>query len=151
MVSIRNATLKDEVKVFELLKILFSNAAPGERVDDWSAMAKEFRRITKDEAKGNVIVAEENGVILGLVTVSYIEAIRCAGIYGSIEEFVVSEAARGKGVGGRLLEAVVEKATKKGCTDIIVNRPSQLGYPVYLRNGFNDAGKNLMMKLPRIS
>ncbi len=147
MLNIREATLKDEVPVFELLKVLFKNASPGERVDDWLAMAREFRKMIMDGTKGTVFVAEENGAVLGLVTLSYIEAIRCGGIYGSIEEFVVRESARGKGVGGRLLEAVTKKATEKGCTDVVVNRPSNLGYPIYLRHGFKDAGKNLMMKL----
>ncbi len=150
MVKVRKATLKDEKKVFDLMEELFRTGGSSEdRVRDMQACVKEFQEIIKESRKGDVLVAEGNGDLLGLVTLSYPEAIRCAGIYASIEEFVVTERARGKGVGGQLMEAAITEATDKGCDEIDVNRPSEVGYPVYLRHGLKDLGKNLMMKLPR--
>ena len=87
--------------------------------------------------------------MIGLITLSYPTAIRCGGKYSCIEEFIVSEQARGKGVGGKLLEAAIAEATARGCYQIQVNRPSEIGYPVYLRHGWEDLGKHLDMRLPR--
>jgi predicted N-acetyltransferase YhbS len=149
MVKVRKATLEDETKVFELIEELFrAGGSSADRIRDLQASHKQFREIIKDDRKGDVFVAEDNGDMLGLITLSYAEAIRCSGIYASIEEFVVIERARGKGVGGKLIEAAVAEATARGCDEMDVNRPSDLGYPVYLRHGLKDLGKNLMTKLP---
>ncbi len=148
MIKIRKATLGDEARIFELLKVLFLLSPPEDKVRDWQAAVREFRKIVKNDKKGTILIAEEDSNILGAVTLSYPEAIRCGGIYACIEEFIVSEKARGKGIGGQLLKAAISEATAKGCDEIDVNRPSQLGYPLYISHGIKDLGKNLMMKLP---
>jgi GNAT superfamily N-acetyltransferase len=149
MIEIRKATLQDEDQVFQLLKVLFSSSLPEDEVRDWPSAVSQYRKIIGEEAKGAILVAEEGGVLLGVITLSYPEAIRCRGVYASIEEFVVSEKARGKGIGGRLLEAAIGEATARGCDEIDVNRPSASGYPLYTKHGIKDLGKSLMTKLPR--
>ena len=74
-------------------------------------------------------------------------AIRCGGLYSCIEEFIVSEKARGKGVGGQLVQAIIAEAKLKGSFEIQINNPSKQGYPVYLRYGVKDIGKHLKMEL----
>ncbi|HEY90561.1 MAG TPA: GNAT family N-acetyltransferase [Dehalococcoidia bacterium] len=148
MVKIRKATLEDETQVFDLLRQLMTSASADHPVNQKNGY-DTFRRMLDDDDAGTVFVAEEDGVMLGLVTLSYPLAIRCGGSYSSIEEFIVTEQARGKGVGGALLEAVVTKATEKGCYELLVSRPSDLGLPVYIRHGWKDDGKALLMNLPR--
>lgn len=148
MVIVREATIVDEARVFSLMRQLFALADDYDKVRDWDAAAAEYRNIVNDDKKGTILLAEEGGDIIGAVTLSYPEAIRCGGIYALIEEFIVSEQARGKGVGGKLLEAAIAQATIKGCDEIQVNRPSNLGYPVYLQHGLKDMGKHLKTKLP---
>lgn len=148
MIKIHQATLENETKVIDLLKQLLSPASEYSTVD-WQTAAAMFREIVNNPEKGTILLAEEDGDAVGLITLSYPVAIRCAGIYSCIEEFIVSERVRGKGVGGQLLEAVIAEATAKGCYELQVNNPSELGYPVYLRHGWKDAGKHLNMKLPR--
>jgi GNAT superfamily N-acetyltransferase len=142
MVNVREATLEDQKEVFELLRQLMMAAADVESAIDHPSAAEAFRQIIT-EKKGTVLLAEEDGVTLGLVTLSYPFAIRCGGVYSCIEEFVVSERARGKGVGGMLIEAAIKKAAERGSFELQVNRPSELGYPVYLRHGWQDLGKHL--------
>ena len=150
MVEVRKATLEDEARVMGLMRELFrTDEIPDDSTTDWSKAASIFREIVKDDELGAVLVAEEDGALLGTLTLSYPTAIRCGGIYTCIEEFIVSEKARGKGVGGQLLEAAIAEATSKDCDEIQVNRPSEMGYPVYLRHGFQDLGKHLKTKLPR--
>ena len=149
MITIRKATMVDEAGVFGLLRQFSSGETSGESTDRWQGGTATFREIVSDEDKGTILVAEEDSDPVGVITLSYPVAIRCRGIYTCIEEFIVSASTRGKGVGGRLLEAAVAEATSKGCDEIQVNRPSELGYPVYLQHGWEDLGKHLNMKLPR--
>ena len=150
MVEIREATIEDEGTVFDLLRQLMVSATDESPVNQQRG-TNTFRRMLANEEMGTVFLAEEDGKALGLLTLSYPVAIRCGGIYSCIEEFIVIEQARGKGVGGALLEASVERATARGCHELQVNRPSELGMPVYLRHGWHDAGKCLLLSLPRRS
>ncbi len=145
MIKIRKATIKDEAKVFSL----FRQFPSSERPDNWQQFAaRTFREVVKNEERGTILVAEQYGDVVGVLTLSYPVAIHCTGIYTCIEEFIVSNEMRGKGVGGQLLEAAIAEATAKGCYEIQINNPSELGYPVYLQHGLKDIGKHMKMKLP---
>lgn len=147
MIRIRRATTEDEAKVFELLGQFSSSAPPGESSTNWQKGAPTFREIVTSTEKGTILLAEEDADGVGVITLSYPVAIRCAGKYACIEELIVSERVRGKGVGSQLLEAAIAEATSKGCDEIQCNGPSELGLPVYLRQGLKDIGKHLKMKL----
>ena len=147
MINVRKATLNDETEVFELLKKLLSPQAPDSSRIHTPASAGIFRELITDESKGTVIVAEEDGKLVGVITLSYPIAIRCVGRYTCIEEFIVSETMRGRGVGSGLLEAALNEAKKQGCFEIQVNNPSELGYPLYIRQNIKDAGKHLKKRL----
>jgi len=141
MVTVRKATVKDREVVLDLIRQLMSSASEDSPINQPAAM-ETFQRVVEEEL-GTVLLAEEDGDALGLITLSYPTAIRCGGSYSCIEEFIVTEDARGKGVGGKLLKAAIQTATEKGCYELQVNRPSEVGYPVYLRYGWKDLGKHL--------
>jgi len=145
--TVRSATADDEARVFHLLRQFPPENIPGTRPFDWESGRAAFRQIVADEAKGTILVAQQNDLLLGICSLSYPMAVHCAGTYTCIEEFIVSPNSRGKGVGGRLIEAAIVLATGRGCYEIQVNRPSELGYPVYLRHGFQDAGRHLLLTL----
>jgi N-acetylglutamate synthase-like GNAT family acetyltransferase len=147
VINVRKATLNDETEVFDLLKKLLSPQASDSSRIHTPASAGIFRELITDESKGTVIVAEEDGKLVGIITLSYPIAIRCAGKYTCIEEFIVSETMRGRGVGSQLLEAAMNEAKKQGCFEIQVNNPSELGYPLYIRQDIKDAGKHLKKRL----
>ena len=137
--NIRRAVGEDEKQIIDLLK----QFPPGDIRYDWEKGSKTFRRILENPEMGSIFVAEEEGVILGIITLSFPIAIRCQGEYSCIEEFIVDAKGRGKGIGGKLLETAIEEAKSKGCYELQVNRPSESGYPVYLRHGWKDLGKHL--------
>jgi len=141
---IRKACIEDESRVISLLK-QFPSGLEGV---DWEAAARTFRQIVQNPELGAILVAEDNGEVVGVTTLSYPTAIRCGGLYCCIEENIVDGRCRGKGVGGKLLKAAMAEATSKGCDEIQVNGPSEMGYPLYLRNGLKDIGKHLKVKLP---
>ena len=140
---IRKAVAGDEPRFKELIKV-FQSEVP---MADWELVGKAFQQIIKDAGMGSIFVAEDNGTLLGTITLSYPVAARCGGLYSCIEEFAVSEMARGKGVGGSLLQIALEEARSKGCFEVQVNNPSRMCYPVYLRYGFIDTGKHLKQTL----
>ena len=93
------------------------------------------------------MVAEEGEEILGVISLSYPVAIRCSGPYARIEEYIVDEKSRGKGIGGLLLDAVINEARSMGCFDLQVNNPSDLGRPLYMKRCFEDGGEYMRLKL----
>ena len=147
MIGIRRATIADEVGIFDLLgKLIPAETAPDSPSRSESGL-NTFRKLVDNTEKGTILVAEEDNNVVGVITLSYPVAIRCGGRYALIEEFIVSEQMRGKGVGGKLLEAAIREATSKNCYEIQVNRPSELGYPLYIRQGWKDLGKHLNLSL----
>jgi GNAT superfamily N-acetyltransferase len=116
----------DETRVFKLLKQLpLENAgAPF----NWDSGKAAFPVIVADAEKGTILLAHEGDLLLGICSLSFPMAVHCAGKYACIEEFIVSPNSRGKGVGGRRIEAAVARATEGGCYEIQPNRPSELGH-----------------------
>jgi len=142
---IRKATIGDENQVLDLLKKLL---IPSGEVDkNWNDDTNMFRKIIENPGLGIILVAEENGEIAGVTTLSFPNAIRCDGLYSCIEENIVDEKFRGKGVGGKLLQAAIAEAKAKGCKELQVNNPSKMGYPLYMRYGLEDKGTHLNIKL----
>ena len=148
MVKIRLATIEDEDRVIDLFGQFPSRQSPSSQSPDkWPEAGPTFREITRNGGIGTVLVAELGGDLVGVIALSYPTSMRCGGIYTCIEELIVSEKARGEGVGGQLLQAAIAEANSRGCYEIQVNNPSEAGYPVYLRYGLEDVGKHLKMQL----
>jgi predicted N-acetyltransferase YhbS len=142
--EIRYANVKDEQSIINLIS-QFPEAQS--ELWDTQASAKAFRKIVHNSDLGTILVAEEDNEVLGVLTLSYPTAVRCGGLYTCIEEFIVDEKGRGKGIGGGLLKAALNEAKSKGCFELQVNNPSTLGYPVYLKYGLKDIGKHLKILL----
>lgn len=68
MIKIRKASLQDELQVFELLRVLFSLSLPEDEVRDWQAAINQYRKMVEDDKRGTIIVAEEDGALVGLIT-----------------------------------------------------------------------------------
>jgi GNAT superfamily N-acetyltransferase len=142
--EIRYARPEDQRRVIELL----GQFPPSDIAHvEWEACGETIQRIIRHPELGSILIAMEDGQAVGMITLSYPLAIRCGGVYTCIEEFVVGEKGRGKGIGGKLLGAALEEAKKKGCFELQVNNPSEQGYPVYLKYGLSDAGKHLKIVL----
>lgn len=137
--QIRRAAIGDEDQLFALLNQFPSDDGGYQ----WKNGIETFRSVIKNSELGSVFVADEEGTILGLITLSFPTAIRCAGIYAGVEEFIVDKKGRGKGIGGRLIKTAIEEARSRGCHELQVNRPSESGYPVYIRYGWKDLGRHL--------
>lgn len=66
----------------------------------------------------------------------------------NIKLFVVSENARGKGIGYKLIEYVENLAKEKGCKHVALETMSFNSYKFYLKNGYEVLGKIENSPLP---
>jgi GNAT superfamily N-acetyltransferase len=76
--------------------------------------ARAVYRDLVTSTRGSVIVFEVDGEVLGVITSSYVSAIRYGGEYARLEELIVDDKARGTGAGMALLKAAIAEARRRG-------------------------------------
>ena len=97
---------------------------------------------SSDEVDG--IVAMEEGNVLGYASIHYIKKItRKSGI---IEDVVVKENQRGKGIGKLLVKNLIEKAKKNNCDKIILSS-SEKNHKFYEKLGFQKNEFEMIMRI----
>ena len=95
-----------------------------------------------DEVDG--IIAMEEGNVLGYASIHYIKKItRKSGI---IEDVVVKENQRGKGIGKLLVKNLIEKAKKNNCDKIILSS-SEKNLKFYEKLGFQKNEFEMIMRI----
>jgi GNAT superfamily N-acetyltransferase len=76
-----------------------------------------------------LLVAEENGRIIGYVAIHFIPYLFMGGPEGYISELFVKNDARGKGVGSKLLSEAVKEGISRGCSRLqLVNMKNRESY-----------------------
>lgn len=107
VIEIRPARPGDAVAVAELVAQLGYPAAP-ERVE-------AFLAAVAGDPRHTVLVASEPGrAIAGLLVISCRPALRVDGWIGTVEELVVRQGARARGIGSRLLQHAKGLAAERG-------------------------------------
>ena len=97
---------------------------------------------SSDELDG--IVALEKGNVIGYASIHYIKKItRKSGI---IEDVVVKENQRGKGIGKLLVKNLIEKAKKNDCDKIILSS-SEKNLKFYQKLGFQKNEFEMIMRI----
>lgn len=102
-----------------------------------------------DGKRGAILVAEEDGEILGTVTISYNLAIRYSGEYCQLEELIVNEKARGKNAGGLLVQGAIDSAKMRGCEEmgLYLLESTEGNRPFYEKYGFEIVGSEMRQQL----
>jgi GNAT superfamily N-acetyltransferase len=139
---VRFGTLADEPKIFLLLAALMEGESVGDTPIEQSGAARSVFRDLLTSEQGSVIVLDVDGEVLGVVTSSYVPAIRYGGIYARIEELIVDDKARGTGAGMMLLKAAIEEAGRRGCSLVtLYSREHTRAF--YEKAGFRYTGPEL--------
>ena len=96
-----------------------------------------------------MILAEEDANILGMAAISFNLALRYNGEYCQLEELVVDPNARGKNVGGLLVEESVRLARARGCKEfgLYLLESTKHNEPFYAKYGFNTVGAEMRQSL----
>ena len=136
-VNIRPATVKDKDNCLALIATLTGK----ESQIGWEETFNELL----NGMRGEILVAEEAGIILGTVTISYNLAIRYSGEYCQLEELIVDGKARGKNAGGLLVQAAIASAKKHGCVEmgLYLIESTEGNRPFYEKYGFEYVGSEM--------
>jgi len=133
MITIKSLDKSHSLEVVKILIDSFSNNYD-----------KEINEsiFSSDEVDG--IVAMEEGNVLGYASIHYIKKItRKSGI---IEDVVVKENQRGKGIGKLLVKNLIEKAKKNNCDKIILSS-SEKNLKFYEKLGFQKNEFEMIMRI----
>ena len=139
--SIRNAVVGDWKEIAVLLDQL---EYPG------SAHFLERKISTMiEDPKERLLVYEEDGRILGFVSLHFIPQIALEGDFARISYFAVDAAARSGGIGRQLEEYCTRLAWEKGCHLIEVHCHTRRdrAHAFYARQGYEESPKYLIKRL----
>lgn len=114
-----------------------------------AGLEESARALIEDPDAGALLVAEQQGEVVGVLGVSWQIAMRIPGRYGLIQELWVHSAWRGRTIGGDLLVALFQLARRRQVARLEVGLPSgrfpHLGATeaFYLNNGFTTIGMRM--------
>ncbi|HTN51484.1 MAG TPA: GNAT family N-acetyltransferase [Anaeromyxobacter sp.] len=135
-VVVRAAREADLEALIGLLGILFSIEADfrPDRERQWRGLA----RMLADRAARTVCVAERAGAVIGMVTGQVVVSTAEGAPSVWVEDLVVVEGERGRGVGRRLLEAVAAWGLERGATrlQLLADRENGPALAFYERLGW---------------
>ena len=139
-VNVRLGKSEDQIRCSELLDVLTEATSEQNEIFDSDTFSK---LISKD--RGCLVIAEENGIILGMASISFNLALRYNGEYCQLEELVVDQDARGKNVGGLLIEETLRLAKKRGCKEfgLYLLESTKHNQPFYEKYGFVKIGEEM--------
>ena len=142
--NIRLAKFEDKEHCSELLNVL-SEASPNSNDIFDSGI---FNDLISNK-RGSLLIAEEEGKVLGMVSISFNLALRYNGEYCQLEELVVHKEARGKNVGGLLVEEALKLAKNRGCKEfgLYLLESTKHNHSFYEKYGFRKIGEEMRQSL----
>ena len=143
-VNVRLGKSEDQIRCSELLDVLTEATSEQNKIFD----SDTFTKLISNE-RGCLVIAEENGIILGMASISFNLALRYNGEYCQLEELVVDQDARGKNVGGLLIEETLRLAKKRGCKEfgLYLLESTKHNQPFYEKYGFVIIGEEMRQSL----
>ena len=143
-VTVRLAKLEDQNRCSELLEVLAKATSDPHEIFD----SKTFKNLISND-RGSLVVAEENGSVLGMASISFNLALRHNGEYCKLEELVVDQDARGKNVGGLLIKETIKLAKKRGCKEygLYILESTKHNQGFYEKYGFVKVGEEMRQPL----
>jgi GNAT superfamily N-acetyltransferase len=142
-INIRLAKPEDEKQCSELLDVLAEATSDPNNIFD----SNTFNKVISNE-RGSLVIAEE-GKILGMASISFNLALRYNGEYCQLEELVVHQEARGKNVGGLLIEETLRLARNRGCNEfgLYLLESTKHNQSFYEKYGFVVIGEEMRQSL----
>ncbi|GBU11688.1 GNAT family N-acetyltransferase [Enterobacterales bacterium] len=140
---IRDAIVGDAARVSQLLEDLDYPTAESEVAERIVAMAANL--------DSRLLVAEEQGEVLGFISLHFIPQIALAGEFCRISYLCVSSNSRGGGIGQQLVDEAERLSMVRGCDRMEVHSHTRRvrAHQFYDRAGYEDSPKYLIKKLKR--
>tara|TARA_B100000989_G_scaffold139291_1_gene103596 strand:- start:52 stop:489 length:438 start_codon:yes stop_codon:yes gene_type:complete len=143
-ITVRFAELRDRDRCEEILNLLVGNTAASENIFS----GQVFETIVAGRY-GRVLLACEDELALGMASISFNYALRYDGRYAQLEELIVDPVARGKNVGGLLVEEALKTARDEGCKEfgLYLLESTKHNQPFYEKYGFGVIGHEMRQSL----
>jgi N-acetylglutamate synthase-like GNAT family acetyltransferase len=109
--------------------------------------SETYHSVLRHPAMTVIVCEGDNGEVVGLATISRRPQLRLTADLITIDEFVIADDARGRGVGRALLEHIKALATKAGVRRLELNtNRARESYRrrFYIKNGFKEADSAVM-------
>ena len=134
--EINLATVSDTPALSALLSILFTQEA--EFQPDTVAQQRGLNAILSDPELGEILVARQNGQIVGMVNMLYSISTALGARVALLEDMVIAPAMRGSGLGSQLLAAAIKHAKQRGCLRItlLTDADNYAAQAFYQKQGF---------------
>ncbi|MCA0922818.1 GNAT family N-acetyltransferase [Pseudooceanicola nanhaiensis] len=147
--AIRRATPADADVVAELVFSLLDELSGGKAPEKDEVLRRT--RIVLDSDRVTALLAIEEDVPIGVITLNDCMAIYAGGPFGQISEFYVAPDKRSQGVAPQLLRAAKDEGRTREWTRLEVGAPSQPKWSrslaFYLANGFEEVGPRLRISI----
>jgi ribosomal protein S18 acetylase RimI-like enzyme len=113
-----------------------------------AAVARALGELLRDPAH-LVLVAEEDGRVVGYVNANFRPQLHHLAPVGTIDELVVDEGFRGRRIGERLVEAVLEEGRRRGAdvVEVATHERRERARAFYRRCGFEATSIKLVHPL----
>jgi ribosomal protein S18 acetylase RimI-like enzyme len=134
--TIRIAASQDVDSVARLLMQLFAQEA--DFVPDFEVQQRGVSQIIDDPSCGHIYVLEQQGQVVGALSLLYTISTALGGKVALLEDFIIDSNFRGQGLGTLLLTQVLERARASGClrVQLLTDRDNLKAQAIYRRAGF---------------
>ncbi|HNX56028.1 MAG TPA: GNAT family N-acetyltransferase [Prolixibacteraceae bacterium] len=131
------ATLADLDELVHLLNVLFTRDIEFE--PDYIKQRIGLELIILNPEIGEILVMKIDGKVLGMVSLLYSISTALGGKVATLEDMVIAEEFRRKGLGAELLKEAVSFARKRGCLrlTLLTDFNNDTAIKFYERAGFN--------------
>jgi ribosomal protein S18 acetylase RimI-like enzyme len=142
-ILIRSAQLEDALVIVGLIAEL------AERIGEHSPISENYVNTYISHRDNNILLAEENGQVVGLISFSIRPDLYHAANSCLIEELIVTAGARERGVGSALIDEVIQHACALKCAEVGVStlEENKEAITFYNKHGFVDEAVLLEMHL----
>ncbi|HEY2716880.1 MAG TPA: GNAT family N-acetyltransferase [Solirubrobacterales bacterium] len=97
----------------------------GGRRPQAAELEAEVAALIDGQGVGELLVAEEDGAIVGVLAASWQRAIHVPGRYATIQDLWVDPAWRSRGIGAELVAALADRAREQGVARLEVGLPRE--------------------------
>lgn len=135
---IRQATIEDSAVIAQWMAQLIETSG----YEGWQVSPEQIEENLREMADSDayqVLLAEDEGQVLGLLSLSFRHTLFHPAPSALIDELVVEQSHRRQGVGQQLMAEAIERCRAAGCCEIEVSteQSNEAAQEFYRRHGFS--------------